>query len=83
MGQAAARLPEIVDRARAAHESVVITENGAAVAAVIAIEDLEELQRAQDERDIAVREQAMQRRGEALTHDEFMAALAREDAASA
>ena len=83
LADAANRLAELVQRSREAHEGVVITEGGVPVAAVIGIETLEELRRAQDELDIALCERAMRRRGEALTDSEFAATVAREDANSA
>lgn len=83
LAQAAAQLSEIVQRARSSHERVVLTEDGAPVAAVISIEELAELQRAQDERDIAICERANANWQAAITHEEFMAMLDAEDAASA
>ena len=73
--QASGHLSELVDRARRGHERVVLTEHGQPAAVLIAIDELDELQRIQDERDIALCE-AIKARGEAgMSHEEFMASL--------
>jgi len=70
-------------RARTNREHVLLTDGDAPLAAVISISDLEELQRAQDDADIARCAQIKAASAPGLSHDTFMAMLAAEDAESA
>ncbi|WP_158575968.1 type II toxin-antitoxin system Phd/YefM family antitoxin [Streptomyces corynorhini] len=78
------QLGQLVSRVRYGHEEIVISEYGRPAAALVSIEELEELRRIRDEADIA---EAEARRaaptGPSLTHDEFMAQLDAEDAEAA
>jgi prevent-host-death family protein len=79
--EASARLDEIVRQTRAGGH-VVLTEGDRPVAAIVGIDTLRELQRAQDDADIALCLRSEADPGPRLTHEEFMAALAAEDAAA-
>jgi prevent-host-death family protein len=81
--QAGARLDELVNRARAGAESVILTQDDTPVAAIVGIETLRELQRAQDDADIALCTRIVAGSGPRLTHEAFMALLDDEDAAGA
>lgn len=80
--QAGARLDEIVREARASSDPVLLTDGDTPVAAVVGIETLRELQRLQDEADIAICLRSEADPAPRLTHEEFMAALEAEDAAA-
>ena len=73
--QVGSRLSELVDRARRGHERVVLTEHGQPAAVLISDDELDELQRIQDERDIALCEAIKARNEPSIPHDEFMASL--------
>lgn len=79
--EASARLDELVRRARAGQDHVILTDGDAPVAAIISINELRELQQAQDDADIATCRHSQANPGRRMTHDEFMALLAAEDAA--
>ncbi|MCP3816869.1 type II toxin-antitoxin system prevent-host-death family antitoxin [Streptomyces sp. A3M-1-3] len=74
------QLGQLVGRVRHGHEQIVISEYGKPAAALIPIEELEELRRLRDEADIA---EATAREagptGRPMTHDDFMAQLDTED----
>ena len=73
-------LGELVSRARFGHERVVITEHGTPVAAIISMDELEELQQGRDAVDLARCRQIKAHSGPGLPHEEFMALLEAEDA---
>jgi prevent-host-death family protein len=73
--QAGSHLAELVDRARRSHERVVLTEHGQPAAVLISVDELDELQRFQDDSDIALCEAISARNERAVPHDEFMASL--------
>jgi prevent-host-death family protein len=73
--QAGSHLAELVDRARRSHERVVLTEHGQPAAVLISVDELDELQRFQDDRDIALCEAINARNEPGVPHDEFMASL--------
>lgn len=75
VAQASSHLSELVDRARRGHERVVLTEDGQPAAVLISVDELDELQRIQDERDIALCEAIKARNEPGTSHDEFMASL--------
>ena len=77
--QASSRLGELVSRARFGRERLTITEHGRPVAVIISVDDLEELQRAQDAADLALCRQVRAEPGAGMAHEEFMAALEAED----
>jgi len=81
--QAQSRLAELVARARQWHERVVLTEHGTAVAAIVSVADLDELQRTQDAADLAECRAIKARSGPGVPHEQFMAILDAEDAAQA
>ncbi|MFI2239133.1 type II toxin-antitoxin system prevent-host-death family antitoxin [Streptomyces chrestomyceticus] len=78
--QARNELGQLVSRVRHGHAHIVISEYGKPAAALIPIDELEELRRLRDEADVA---EASRRRaaptGEAKTHEVFMAELEAED----
>jgi prevent-host-death family protein len=73
--QAGGRLAELVDRARRSHERVVLTEHGQPAAVLISVDDLDELQRFQDDSDIALCQAINARNEPGVPHDQFMASL--------
>jgi prevent-host-death family protein len=73
--QAGSHLAELVDRARRSHERVVLTEHGQPAAVLISVDELDELQRFQDDSDIALCEAINARHEPGVPHDEFMASL--------
>jgi prevent-host-death family protein len=73
--QAGSHLAELVDRARRSHERVVLTEHGQPAAVLISVDDLDELQRFQDDSDIALCEAINARNEPGVPHDQFMASL--------
>jgi prevent-host-death family protein len=73
--QASSHLAELVDRARRSHERVVLTEHGQPAAVLISVDELDELQRFQDDSDIALCEAINARDEPGVPHDEFMASL--------
>jgi prevent-host-death family protein len=81
--QAGYHLGELVDRARRGHDRVVLTDRGEPAAVLISVDELAELdefRRTQDEADIALCETIKSRNETGLSHDDFMAVLAAEDA---
>ncbi len=73
-------LGQLVGRVRHGHEHILISEYGKPAAALVPVEELEELRRLRDEADIAeARLREADRRGTPLSHDAFMAQLEDED----
>ncbi|MDQ3763869.1 MAG: type II toxin-antitoxin system Phd/YefM family antitoxin [Actinomycetota bacterium] len=66
-------LGEIVSRAEHAHERTVLTRHGKAVAAVISIDDLRELEAAEDEADLAAAREALVTTEQRVSHREVLA----------
>ena len=81
ISEASARLDELVRRARRGAEQIILTDEDAPVAAIIGIDELRELQRAQDEADIALCRRSQASPGRLIPHAEVMAMLEAEDAA--
>ncbi|HEX3611631.1 MAG TPA: type II toxin-antitoxin system prevent-host-death family antitoxin [Sporichthyaceae bacterium] len=79
--EASSRLEEIVQRARTGGH-VLLTEGDTPVAAIVGIDTLRELQRVQDDADIALCLRSEADPSPQLTHEEFMAALDAGDAAA-
>jgi prevent-host-death family protein len=77
------QLGQLVSRVRHGHEQILISEYGRPAAALVPIEELEELRRLRDEADIAEAEARIAEPGRTITHDEFMAQLDAEDAQAA
>jgi prevent-host-death family protein len=73
--EAQAQLGELVARAHHDRERFVVTENGEPAAVLISVDELGELQQAQDQADIALCETIKARDETGLTHDQFMASL--------
>jgi prevent-host-death family protein len=73
--QAGGHLAELVDRARRSGERVVLTEHGQPAAVLISVDELDELQRFQDDSDIALCEAINARNEPGVPHDEFIASL--------
>jgi prevent-host-death family protein len=78
------QLGQLVGRVRHGHEHIVISEYGKPAAALVPVDELEELRRLRDEADIAeaARREAAPT-GEAMTHEAFMAELEAEDSQAA
>ncbi|MFE2843775.1 type II toxin-antitoxin system Phd/YefM family antitoxin [Streptomyces scopuliridis] len=75
------QLGQLVARVRYGHAEIVISEYGRPAAALVSIEELEELRRIRDEVDIAeLKARKAEPTGPRITHDEFMAQLEAEDA---
>lgn len=66
-------LGEIVSRAEHAHERTVLTRHGRAVAAVISLEDLRELEAAEDEADLAAAREALASADPRVSHADVLA----------
>jgi prevent-host-death family protein len=66
-------LGEIVSKAEHARERIVLTRHGRAVAAVISIEDLRELEAAEDEADLAAARAALAAGEPRVSHRVVMA----------
>lgn len=74
------RLGQLVGRVRHGREHILISEYGKPAAALVPIEELEELERLRDEADIAeARAREAVPAGAPMTHEEFMAQLEAED----
>ncbi|MGD0064046.1 MAG: type II toxin-antitoxin system Phd/YefM family antitoxin [Streptosporangiaceae bacterium] len=72
---AGSHLAELVDRTRRSHERIVLTEHGQPAAVLISVDDLDELQRFQDDSDIALCVAINAHNEPGLPHDQFMASL--------
>jgi prevent-host-death family protein len=81
--EASAHLDELVARAQTAGEHVILTVDDAPVAAIISIQELRELQAAQDAADIAQCLRSEANPGPRYPHEEVLALLAADDAAGA
>jgi prevent-host-death family protein len=79
MAEARDHLEELVARAQRDHERVVLTEHGEPAAVLISVDELDELQHAQDLADIALCESVSARSGPGLLHEDFMAELDAEE----
>lgn len=66
-------LGEIVSRAEHGHERIVLTRHGKAVAAVISIDDLRELEAVEDEADLAAVREALASDESRIPHVEVLA----------
>lgn len=66
-------LGEIVSKAEHAHERTVLTRHGKAVAAVISLEDLRELEAAEDEADLAAARESLSSAQPRIPHAEVLA----------
>ena len=73
ISQAREHLGEIVARAEHAHERTVLTRHGRAVAAVISLEDLRELEAAEDEADLAAAREALSSSEPRVPHRDVLA----------
>ncbi|MFE3555624.1 type II toxin-antitoxin system Phd/YefM family antitoxin [Streptomyces sp. NPDC059193] len=73
-------LGQLVGRVRHGHELILISEYGKPAAALVPIEELEELRRLRDEADVAeARRREADRSESPVGHDAFMAQLEHED----
>lgn len=77
--QARHHLDELVARAHQDHERIVLTEHGKPTAVLISVAELDELQYAQDQADIALCEAIKAKDEPGLPHEAFMAVLDAED----
>ncbi|MFZ0122330.1 MAG: type II toxin-antitoxin system Phd/YefM family antitoxin [Pseudonocardiaceae bacterium] len=73
ISEARDHLGEIVSKAEHAQERTVLTRHGRAVAAVISIEDLRELEAAEDEADLAAAQEALATPEQRVPHREVLA----------
>ncbi|MEV0217959.1 type II toxin-antitoxin system prevent-host-death family antitoxin [Streptomyces sp. NPDC050704] len=74
------QLGQLVGRVRHGGEHILISEYGKPAAALVPIEELEELERLRDEADIALaRAREAAPATQSMAHDEFMAQLETED----
>ncbi|WP_406862693.1 type II toxin-antitoxin system prevent-host-death family antitoxin [Streptomyces sp. HUAS MG47] len=74
------QLGQLVSRVRHGREPILISEYGKPAAALVPIEELEELLRLRDETDLAeAKAHEAEPTGPSMTHDEFMAQLEAED----
>jgi prevent-host-death family protein len=73
--EAQAHLGELVARAHQDRERFVVTENGQPAAVLISVDELGELQQAQEQADIALCETIKARNETGLTHEQFMASF--------
>ncbi|MEU0375468.1 type II toxin-antitoxin system prevent-host-death family antitoxin [Streptomyces sp. NPDC006283] len=72
-------LGQLVSRVRHGREHFVISEYGQPAAALIPIDELDELRRLRDEADIAEAQRRAAAAGDTKTHEAFMAELEAED----
>jgi prevent-host-death family protein len=75
LADAQAHLGELVARAHHDRERFVVTEDGEPAAVLISVDELGELQQAQDHADLALCETIKARNETGLTHEQFMASL--------
>ncbi|MFF0446476.1 type II toxin-antitoxin system Phd/YefM family antitoxin [Streptomyces sp. NPDC004609] len=74
------QLGQLVGRVRHGHEQILISEYGKPAAALVPVEELEELERLRDEADVAeARRREAERSEPPVGHDAFMAQLEAED----
>jgi prevent-host-death family protein len=73
ISEARDHLGEIVSKAEHAQERTVLTRHGKAVAAVISIDDLRELEAAEDEADLAAAQEALATPERRVPHREVLA----------
>ncbi|WP_131765335.1 type II toxin-antitoxin system Phd/YefM family antitoxin [Candidatus Protofrankia californiensis] len=73
ISEARDHLGEIVSKAEHAHERIVLTRHGRAVAAVISIEDLRDLEEAEDESDLVAAREALASSEPRVPHRDVMA----------
>jgi prevent-host-death family protein len=77
--QARNELGQLVNRVRHGHETIVISDYGSPAAALIPVDELDELRRLRDEADIAEADRRKAAGGQVITHEDFMAELEAED----
>ncbi|WP_261569535.1 type II toxin-antitoxin system Phd/YefM family antitoxin [Frankia gtarii] len=73
ISEARDHLGEIVSKAEHAQERIILTRHGRAVAAVISIEDLRELEAAEDAADLAATREALAADEPRIPHAEVLA----------
>lgn len=73
ISEARDHLGEVVSKAEHAHERTVLTRDGKAVAAVISIDDLRELEAAEDEADLAATRVALASDAPRVPHSKVLA----------
>ena len=72
ISEARDHLGEIVSKAEHAQERTVLTRHGKAVAAVISIDDLRDLEAAEDEADLAAAREALATPEQRVPHHEVL-----------
>lgn len=82
VSQAGDHLSELVNRARHGHERVVLTDGDEPAAVLLSVDELDELQHAQDAADIALCEAIKARNSPGVAHDDFMAMLDAEESSA-
>lgn len=75
ISEARDHLGEVVAKAEHAHERVVLTRHGRAVAAVVSIDDLRALEAAEDEADLLAAREALASEEPRVPHSEVLAEL--------
>ncbi|OLF06345.1 prevent-host-death protein [Actinophytocola xinjiangensis] len=75
ISEARDHLGEVVAKAEHAHERVVLTRHGRAVAAVVSIEDLRALEAAEDAADLLAAREALASEERRVPHSEVLAEL--------
>ncbi len=73
ISEAREHLGEIVSKAEHAQERTVLTRHGKAVAAVISVDDLRELEAAEDEADLAAAWEALASMEQRVSHRDVLA----------
>ncbi|MBV8542748.1 MAG: type II toxin-antitoxin system Phd/YefM family antitoxin [Pseudonocardiales bacterium] len=73
ISEARDRLGEIVSKVEHAQERTVLTRHGRAVAAVVSIDDLRELEAAEDEADLVAAREALASTERRVPHREVLA----------
>jgi prevent-host-death family protein len=81
MTTARSRLGELVNRARYGHERVILTEHGRPVAAIVAVDELAQMQAAVDAADLAAAAAVKAAGRPGIAHDRVVALMDALDAA--
>jgi prevent-host-death family protein len=75
ISEARDHLGDIVSRAEHAHERTILTRHGKPVAAVISLDDLREVEAAEDEADLAAAREALESREPRVPHRDVLKEL--------
>lgn len=72
---ARSRLGELVNRARYGRERIILSEHGTPVAAIISVDELDEMQAALDAADVALAHRVIEAGQPGVPHEQVMAAF--------